>query len=281
MEVPSSWLVRQERRHAATTRDFSNLDQRLTCIELSIGNLTSKVEAALSKLAPCGPESAVYDKLADPSGRIDRLELEAMQGRIDRLELLLFRAPLEDFEFIDQQLQAMRATAQPRFEELQHAGFDSEASSPRSGGAHTPIHFAVSCKHLLFKVAEKDEDSDTVPLMEFRESMDLLEKMESMDAIDSMDAFPLQDGLMTELAWQGPGIDQCCNCEVPSVGFEPVVLKSPVSSPRPRATVMEKSTQEDEVAHCNENDEDEESRLKSMAPDHQSFVRNLLQSLKQ
>jgi len=248
MEAPSSQLVPQERRHASATRDFSKLDPwevRLTCIELSMEHLTSKVDTAIAKLPPAvsyGPEHAVCDKVDDSSGRVDRLELEGMQDRIDRLELLLFRASFEDFELIDKQLQVMRSKTQPRVQELHHAGFENEVPSPRS----EEDHGETSCKRLLFEASEKDE-------------------------------------LLTELLSQGPNTDQCGNHDISSVEALPVVLSSPVgeqrcvgrgSSPHLRPTVAEDASEKSVATIDAEIDKknvaDEDPRLKNLDPDYQN-----------
>ena len=86
MAVPSAWPIRNERRHAALTRDTNKIETRLSNIESMVEQLNLKIGDVMNMI------SKKSEVLEPPPGLQMSIHMD-YQERIERLETILVCSP--------------------------------------------------------------------------------------------------------------------------------------------------------------------------------------------
>ena len=127
---PSSWPIRNQRRHAAIAEFqsqvielLSDVSSRLLHIETALSGLQGRLPPGLTK--PCVPQTGKCESA-------DAEKINSIEKRIASMETLLFRASFEDFKTLDEVIATARTLGRQGGPYYENSGSEKSRSARRS-----------------------------------------------------------------------------------------------------------------------------------------------------
>ena len=137
---PSSWPVRNERRHCAIAKFNAEVLSQLT-------DITSRLQRIEDNISP--PPISHPPGLTD-SGVLDCQDrnslIYALEDRLSRMEKLLLRTPLADFEKLDRKIQAFVHETQAEHE---REGSPAMSNTPSTASTTSSQSALEKCQDII------------------------------------------------------------------------------------------------------------------------------------